>query len=142
MQNLKGSTLLKVVSIIMIVFGAIALIVALLSIAGIAVLIASGIGTALLYGALVVSIIQCIIFFVAGILGVVYAKKKEKAGTVIVFGIVLIILNVLSIILSVVSGGQVNASVIISFILPVLYLVGGYLNKNSVPAENNINNVQ
>lgn len=85
----KGSTFLKVTGILMIVFGAIALIVSIIAILGIAALAAFNDGTydmTMLYVGGVFALISAVAEFVAGIIGVINAKLPHKANTCIVWG--------------------------------------------------------
>jgi len=124
----KRSTLLKVVSIIMIIFSAIALIIGIVGALG-----ASMLGTALsevggetaaavsgaLTGIVVFGIVLAVIELVCGILGV--ASKNKKLLTIL--GCVLIILAVVSLIMNIVAG-SFSAMSLVSLILPILYFLG------------------
>ena len=80
----KGSTFLKVTGILMIVFGAIALIVSIIDILGIDALAAINDGTydmTMLYVGGVFALISAVAEFVAGIIGVINAKLPHKAKT-------------------------------------------------------------
>lgn len=84
----KGSTFLKVTGILMIVFGAIALVVSIIAILGIAALAAFNDGTydmTMLYVGGVFALISAVAEFVAGIIGVINAKLPHKANTCIVW---------------------------------------------------------
>ncbi len=124
----KRSTLLKVVSIIMIIFSAIALIIGIVGALG-----ASMLGAALsevggetaaavsgaLTGIVVFGIVLAVIELVCGILGV--ASKNKKLLTIL--GCVLIILAVVSLIMNIVAG-SFSAMSLVSLILPILYFLG------------------
>lgn len=91
----KGSTFLKVTGILMIVFGAIALIVSIIAILGIAALAAFNDGTydmTMLYVGGVFALISAVAEFVAGIIGVINAKLPHKANTCIVWGVVVAVM--------------------------------------------------
>jgi hypothetical protein len=127
MENKQGSTLLKVVSIILIVVGSIGLVAALLSIASIAALIYLGVGKAILYVALVFTIITAVLEFVSGIIGTINWAKPEKAKTCKTLGIMMIICEVLAIIINIVGGqsfGSIAFGAIAGTVLPVLYFIG------------------
>ena len=145
MQNSSGRVFLKVCGILMIIGGIFSIIVS-----GILGLIgyfggneiaqagnyASGevIGTIIIVGA-IISLIGGIIELIAGIVGVKNSDKPEKATTCIVWGFIVLVINVISIIMSISGGssnvGSIIGSVIFSLALPVLYLVGAFKNKKS-----------
>ena len=147
MQEAKGKTILKVVGILFIIFGAISVIISLLALVGGAALAgASGMlegadagmvaaGGAIVIVAGVVALIQSVIDLIAGILGVKNCDKPEKAQTCFILGVVIIVIAIISDIFAFISSG-VNASTIISaligLVLPVLYVVGANKNKQSV----------
>ncbi|MCI5569894.1 MAG: hypothetical protein MR372_08595 [Lachnospiraceae bacterium] len=129
----KRSTLLKVIAILMIIFGAIALFTVIGSVAmmnsmlgsfgmdlGDALALAGYVGGAgVFWFAMILSIIACIIELLAGILGL---ASKSK-GLIVKLGLVTIILQVISLIFAIVvkSFAPMN---LISFILPILYFIG------------------
>ncbi len=136
-QNYKGTTMLKVVGILMIIFSAISLIGILIGgglTAGLADILSwTGLDMSGYYVAIVVGLVGTILELVAGILGIAYCRRPEKAGIVIAFGVILVILCVVSNVVSVQIGVTFSIiSVIIGLILPVLYLIGGLQNKKSI----------
>lgn len=125
----KGSTFLKVTGILMIVFGAIALIVSIIAILGIAALAAFNDGT-LLYVGGVFALISAVAEFVAGIIGVISAKLPHKANTCIVWGVVVAVMCIAGEIISMIGGSQFNVfSLICGLAIPVLYIIGAVKNK-------------
>ena len=107
----KGSTFLKVTGILMIVFGAIALIVSIIAILGIAALAAFNDGTydmTMLYVGGVFALISAVAEFVAGIIGVINAKLPHKANTCIVWGVVVAVMCIAGEIISMIGGSQFN----------------------------------
>ncbi|MDD3339814.1 MAG: hypothetical protein PHS82_13275 [Lachnospiraceae bacterium] len=138
----RGKNFLKVTGIIMIVFGAIGALSTLISFAGLSVLMqtyaALGMDTSMIVPGLIISAIGGVLQLAAGIIGVVHARKPEKAMLCIIFGVLLVILQIVS---GVTSLLVVNAqgssivttiiSMIIGLILPVLFIYGGILNKQS-----------
>jgi len=129
-ENAKGSTLLKVTGILMIIGGAIALIFSILAIAGIALLAAAGASSGLLYAAGALALVSAVVELVAGILGVANCKKPEKAKTCIVWGVLCALLSVASVVLTVVGGGDFSiVSLLLGLALPVLYIIGAATNK-------------
>ena len=128
----KGSTFLKVTGILMIVFGAIALIVSIIAILGIAALAAINDGTydmTMLYVGGVFALISAVAEFVAGIIGVINAKLPHKANTCIVWGVVAV-MCIAGEIISMIGGSQFNVfSLICGLAIPVLYIIGAVKNK-------------
>ena len=138
----KSCKLLKVVSILMIIFGGIALLVALLAVLGAGVIAAgaAGIGTdaagaaaGLIMVASIIMLIGAVIQFVAGIVGVKNHKKPEKATICIVFGVLVTLVYIVSIVIDIASGaGQpmtIALSIVIGLVMPVLYLLGAFKLK-------------
>lgn len=127
----KGKMMLKVVGILYIIFAAISIITGLVAIfgGGIAATASAGLGALIILGGLVM-IIGSILGLVAGILGVKYCDKPEKAQTCFVLGIILIVFAALDLI-SAVSGSSSIWSAFIGLVLPILYTVGAYENKQS-----------
>ncbi len=130
---MQGSKFLKVTGILMIIFGAIALVLAIIAIAGISVLAALGASSGLLTVSCILALVGAVAEFVAGIIGVKNWNKLEKAGTCITWGIIVIVLCVISNILSVVGGGEFNIlNLLTGLVIPVLYLIGGIQNKKAI----------
>lgn len=142
MENAKGKGLLKVVGILLIIWGAIRVVIGLIAFVGIAAA-----GTLANSGALdaadaallseeaviigAISVLICgVLELITGIIGVINAKKPEKAMICIIFGVIIIICNIISSILDFSLLG-----LIMVLVLPVLFLIGGILNKKSVTAE-------
>ena len=145
MQNSKGSGFLKVCGILMIIGGALSIIVSgilgIMGYIGAIALAESGeyedpemIGVAVLIGA-IIAIIGGVLELIAGIIGVKNCKRPEKATTCIVWGFIVLVINVIGIILTIAGGttnvGSLIATIIFSLALPVLYLIGAFLNKKS-----------
>lgn len=135
----QGKTILKVSGILLIIFGAIGLIGTIISLIGAsaigAMASAMGVDTGAYNVLITVSGIIAIacgaVYLVAGILGVANAAKPEKAKICMTFGIILIILEIISTIFEgIVSGfgGMTIPSLIIGLVLPILMIVGA--NKN------------
>ena len=119
----KGSTFLKVTGILMIVFGAIALIVSIIAILGIAALAAFNDGT---YDMTMLAVAE----FVAGIIGVINAKLPHKANTCVVWGVIVAVMCIAGEIISMIGGSQFNVfSLICGLAIPVLYIIGAVKNK-------------
>lgn len=129
----KGSKFLKVTGILMIVFGAIALIISIVAVLGIAAIALVNDGTydmTLLYVGGVVALLGSVAEFVAGIIGVINAKLPNKANTCIVWGVIVAVMSVAGEIISVIGGSQFNVfSLICGLVIPVLYIIGAVKNK-------------
>ena len=80
-----------------------------------------------------VAILSSVFSLVVGILGVKWCNRPDKAGTLFVLGIILIVLAALSLLSS--FGGDSSSSVVsglIGLVLPVLYTLGAWQNKQSL----------
>ena len=138
--ELKGRLILKVVGILYIVFASFSILAGLVAIAGGAALgitggsesLALGLGAlAMILG--FVAILSSVFSLVVGILGVKWCNRPDKAGTLFVLGIILIVLAALSLLSS--FGGDSSSSVVsglIGLVLPVLYTLGAWQNKQSL----------
>ena len=139
-----GSTILKVVGILMIIFGALSLIIGLAAGAVVGATSAladelgvtdaettSALGSAGAYTA--VLIVCAIVEFVAGIVGVALNNKPAKAVVCLVFGCLTIIVALVSFIMGIVSGATATniISGLVGFVLPVLYFIGALKNKKA-----------
>lgn len=134
---MQGSKFLKVTGILMIIFGAIALVLSIIGIAGIGMVasLATALGEDISVGLLTVSCILSLLGavaeLVAGIVGIKNWANPKKAGTCIVWGIIVIAFCLLSNILTLV-GYPENfnfVNVVTGLVIPVLYLVGGFQTK-------------
>ena len=129
----KGSGFLKVTGILMIIGGGISIILGIIAALGIAALVYISDGTgssALLYASVALMIVSAAAQLVAGIIGVANCKKPEKAGSCIVWGIIVAALSVAGTVLNSVGGGSFSAfSLLLSLVLPVLYIIGAVFNK-------------
>ena len=130
---MQGSKFVKVTGILMIIFGAIALILSIIAFAGIGLLAAMGASSSLLTVSCILMLVGAIAELVAGIIGVKNWNKLEKAGTCIVWGVIVIALCVVSNILTVVGGGEFSVvNLLTGLVIPVLYLIGGIQNKKAI----------
>ena len=129
----KGTDFLKVTGILMIIGGAISIILGIIAALGVAALVYISDGTvssALLYTSVILMIVSAIAELVAGIIGVANCKKPDKAGSCIVWGIIVAVLSVAGTILNSVGGGSFSAfSLILGLVLPVIYIIGAVFNK-------------
>lgn len=130
---MKGSKFLKVTGILMIVFGALALILSIVAAIGLAALVALDLNTWQYTLAVILMLVGSIFELIAGIIGVKNCNKPEKAGTCMVWGIIVIAISVLSDVLTLV-GNPDNFSIVsllTGLVIPVLYLIGAVMNKKS-----------
>lgn len=120
----KRNNLVFVTSILMIIGGAISIITAIIAIAGVSMLLALGFpGIYVL--ALIFALVAGVLELVVGILGCKNAANPAKAQMLFVWGIIIIVLSLLSTIISVAIGGSFNVlSFILSLVLPILFLIG------------------
>lgn len=125
-MNAPGKGILKVVSILFIIFGAIATVISIFGLVGSAYLSAVSLGLAgILVVATIIALIGSALELVLGIVGLKKCDNPSQANFFIVAGIVLCVLNLVSLIMS------FNVATLIGFVLPILYIVGGVQNKNA-----------
>lgn len=146
MNQQSASKMLKVTGILSIIFGAISIIASLMLLFSSVLLtaatsaVADSATTSAVGGFLAIAVIIAIIAsaaeFVAGILGVVNANKPEKANVCFIFGIINVVIGILSIILNISSGDFNFLSIISALALPILYTIAAYFLKNG--ANNNV----
>lgn len=127
-----GSKLLKVISILTIIFAGIAIVIAVLGMTGAGLLAAGGVNMGMYWFALILGLVGAAIELIAGILGVKNWNKPEKAQTCIICGIAVIAFTLISDIISFVSysAGFGWFSAILGLVIPVLYLIGAFQLKN------------
>ena len=135
---MEGKNYLKVTGILMIIFAGIGFIWVPISIANISTLAVYSkyfanikLNVDILYASFVVLLIMYLVELAAGILGIVYCQKPEKAKICLIAGVVLLILTILGDILQMIGYSESNLafSLITGGILPVLYIVGAVLNS-------------
>lgn len=126
-----GSKFLKVTGILMIIFGSIALIIAIVALLGLGVLEAMGAPMGLLWASGIIALLGAVAEFVAGIIGVVNWNKPNKANTCIVWGIAVAAMCVISNIFTLIGYPEnFNLfSLLTGLVIPVLYLIGAFKNK-------------
>ncbi len=130
-MNAPGKGLLKVVSILFIIFGAISTIVSLLALIGSAAITAylGDLGIILII-ATILMLIASVLELVLGISGLKKCGDPAKAGFFITTGTILCALTLISMIMNIASAGFSITS-LIGFVLPVLFIVGGSMNKKA-----------
>ncbi len=130
-----GKGLLKTVSILFIIFGAIAAIISLVAVLGSAALSTAGVAGAALGGimlvAAIIMLIASILELILGIMGLKRSADPHKAGFFITTGIILCVITLIPLIISM-STGIFDFTSLIGFVLPALYIVGGVMNRKAV----------
>ncbi len=134
--NLRGKTIMKVVSILLVIGAAISIIMGLLGLIGSGVIGAAGGSAGMVVGGVlilyfIVVLIFAILQLVAAISGIKNCNNPEMAGRLMIFGIVLIVMAALNLIIGTVTSGF-QVSYIFSFLLPILYTVAANMNKQPV----------
>ena len=137
-MNAKGKTLLKVVGILNIIFGIFGIIGSIMLLLGGNLLGALGAAAgeleagaalgALATVAAIISMISSILLIIAGAVAV--KRCNEISSTCFIWGIILVIIQVISLVITITSGGFSPMS-LIGLVLPVLYLVGGAMNRTA-----------
>lgn len=132
-QNAKGAGFLKVTGILMIIGGIIGIVLSIFAFVGVAALqmmASDEMNFGIYYVACIMSLVGAALQLVAGIIGVINAKKPEKAMTCIVWGAIVAVLSVLGNVIFIISGAQSSVpSLLVGLVLPVLFIVGGVKNR-------------
>lgn len=137
-MDAPGKGLLKAASVLFIVFGAIATFLYVLGFFASAALtsIIGGVSTAaaiaaggLLMAGIVIHLIVSVLELIIGIIGLKKSDNPDQANYFITVGFVLAALALLGIIFSYRFTG------LIALVLPILYIVGGYMNKSSARTD-------
>ncbi|WP_071704909.1 hypothetical protein [Murdochiella vaginalis] len=127
-NNNNGIKMLKVSSILLIIGGAIATILGIVSLLGVGALhsiFGDDLPVGLLYAVAGFALASGVLTLIAGIVGVGACKKPEKAGTCIILGVIVVILTVIGQVLNMKAGNQFDiTSIVIGLLLPVVYIVG------------------
>ncbi|MDD5796018.1 MAG: hypothetical protein PUD24_03685 [Oscillospiraceae bacterium] len=128
-----GSKFLKVTGILMIIFGAISIVVSIIALMGLGVLEALGAPMGLLWASGIIALVGSVAQLVAGIIGVVNCDKPEKANSCIVWGIAVAAMSIIANVFTLIGYPQNFSfvSVISGLLIPVLYLIGAFKNKQS-----------
>lgn len=129
MNNAPGKSLLKVSSILIIIFAGLG-IVGLLGLS--ALISAMGVSGMIVVLAFLVSGALAIVELIAGILGIKNCDKPEKAQTNLIFGVIMIAFVVINAIVTIVMKSFVWWSTLSGLVLPIIYLVGALKNKEAV----------
>ena len=133
----KGSTMLKVVGILMIIFGGIGIIVSIVAfgtvalVDGIAGAVEAEVNLGLAYFGCVLALLGSIAELVTGIMGVANHNKPEKAQLCLICAVVVIGLAILGdLIVPIIAGSGISwFGLIFNLILPGLFIYGAIQNK-------------
>lgn len=131
---MKGSKILKIVGIIMIVGGVLASIAGVIALLGVTAFVAlsDGANAGLLYAASFLALAGGILQIIAGVKGMKYCEDISQADVCIRWGVIVAGLSVVGNILNVVGGQPFKiGSLILGLIVPGLFIYGGMLNKQS-----------
>ena len=130
----RGKALIQVVGILLIIFGALGVLIGLVGLLG-----NLGTGSAGLIILLFFEIVMagCTLGF--GIFGVRNCRNAAKAQTIVLMGIILCVLRVIDLVLGalvvdVLANISVFTGAVFGLILPILYIIGGSMNKKSQQA--------
>lgn len=127
----NGSSFLRVCGILMIIGAILGLVFAVLAVIVIRQP-GSGLNTPIHWVSVVLAFVGSVIELIAGILGVRYADRPEKAKTCIVCGVLVILMTLLSQVISAVSGGEVNfLNALTGLLVPILYVIGAFKNQRA-----------
>lgn len=132
---MKGHKFLKVTGILMIIAAVFSIIAGVL-VGGLGVIAGRtrcGIRSDIsILAALFLTLVGGICQMIAGIKGIKHSKRSEKAGKLIVWGVIVAVFSVLSIVMSLVNGGEFNVvSILTGIAIPALYIYGAVLNSKA-----------
>ena len=128
------NTLLKVIGILMIIGGVLALILEIVALIGVGVasaMDASLTGVQLI--AVILLLVSGIVELIAGIKGVSGSSDPVKGAKCLPWGIAIIVIQVIGQILNIVSGSGFSVvNFLIGLVLPVLYIIGAVNAKKAI----------
>lgn len=130
---MQGAKFLKVTGILMIIFGALAIVLELIAMAGLGVLEALGAPMGALWLSAIVGLVGSALELVAGINGALNAEKPEKAKTCMVWGIIVAGMCVVSNLITLFAYPE-NFSIVsllLGLVIPALFIFGAYKNQKS-----------
>ena len=130
---MKGSKFLKVTGILMLVSGAAVLVIGLIGLGTVGLLSAAGVNSSLFWVSAILGLLGAVAELIAGVAGIKNADKPEKAGVCITWGVVVVVFCLISQVLTLANYPEnFNfASLILGFAVPVLYLIGAFMNKKN-----------
>ena len=119
---MKRHKVLIISSILMMIDGIIAVVagvIAILDISAIAVIWGSVRGLGMFYASSILVTVASVIQFIAGIKGIGARSDLQKAASCVKWGIVIVALNIITIIMAIVSGGEFSVTnIILDLLLP------------------------
>lgn len=149
----KGKGFLRICGILMIIAGVVEIIfsgvvaiaLAIISLVAVgSVTSASGLvseistaGSVIFIISAIIAIIGGILSLIAGIVGINNAARPERYKRCIVWGIIVLIVNVISIVFSFISASSFNMNwltiiaIIFGVIIPVLFIIGALINRHA-----------
>ena len=134
-MNAPGKGILKVVSVLYIIFGAIFALLMLLSLflgsmigALVGDMLGGFLGTWVGSILFVIFLIPAALDLIFGIIGVKKAGDPSKATFFIVVGIILTVIALIGVVSS------FSVWMLLNLVMPVLFIVGGFMNKNATIA--------
>lgn len=137
-NNATGSKLLKVSGILMIIGGALAIVITLLGIGGIALLAAMAeegqteFNAGMAWAGIALSLLGGVIELIAGIIGTKNWNKPEKANTCIVWGGLVAAVSIIGSVMTTASGQNFPiVSLLTGLVLPALYIIGAIQNRKA-----------
>ncbi len=132
---MKGSKLLKITGILMIIGGIIGLIVGIVGILGAGALSLMGAHIGMLYVGGILAIISGIIELMAGLRGNKYCKDPVMGAKCLPWGVLVAVLSIISQIISCAGGSKFSVvGLIVGLIIPILYIAGAVMIKKEAPS--------
>ncbi|MCL2838437.1 MAG: hypothetical protein FWE04_05135 [Oscillospiraceae bacterium] len=140
MTEAPGAKMLKIVSILFVIFGGWGVIAGLMACGGASLITASlsilGVGTGVLWVTIIVAIVLAVLGLIMGIVGLLWSNKTEKAGLLTTLGIAYIALLVVRTVFDFIFASSLNVGLgafawvglIVGLVLPVLYILGAKKN--------------
>jgi len=129
--------LLQICGILMIIGGSLGIILSIVAVIAALALVALVGGTAIyVLIAAIIAIVSSIVSLIAGVTGVKNAAVPANAGKCITIGMINIALSLLGNVIGVIGGNSFfSISTFTGLVLPALYLVGAYQNKNQASSQ-------
>ena len=133
----KGKTMIFVTGIIMIVFGSIALLATVSVLIGL-----NGFFSSILTSLMIYELLVGALTLIFGIAGVVNTGKEIKANSIITMGFILLMMRIIDTVATGIILSDIGASILsailgsmLGYVLPILYIVGGNMNKSSIQQQ-------
>jgi len=128
----KGSSLLKLTGVLMILSSIIVIVFYALLLLGVGFIaeLTKGIGDELKVGVslvLIIALVAAAIQFIAGCIGVKYHKQPDKAGACLAFAVVIILIAGAGVMFGIIESGFDTSHIVsisLGMVVPLLYLLG------------------